>query len=114
MKKFRFVFLFLGFLLYSFIGVVAKLGSESSLFSFHALFRFAAVITLLGAYSVLWQVSLRYIPLSTAFFCKGSVVVFSLVWAVIVFGEDISANNLLGVCLIIAGIVLMAYERRVA
>jgi drug/metabolite transporter (DMT)-like permease len=114
MKKYRFVFLFLGFLLYSFIGVVGKLGSESSMLSIQTLFRFAAVITLLGVYSVLWQVSLRYIPLSTAFFCKGSAVVFSLVWAVIVFGETITASNLIGVCLIIAGIVLMAYERRVA
>lgn len=94
------------------IGVVAKLGSESSLFSFYTLIRFAAVIALLGVYSVLWQVSLRYIPLSSAFFCKGSVVVFSLIWAVIVFGETISSNNLLGVCLIIVGIVLMAFERR--
>lgn len=114
MKKFRFPILFSGFLIYSISGVVAKSSSVADLYSMSTLIRFLAVIALLGIYSAFWQVSLKYIPLSTAFFCKGSVVVFSLVWAVIIFGEEITLNNLLGAILIIMGILVMAHERKAA
>jgi len=114
MKKFRFLILFSGFLIYSISGVVAKSSSGADLYSLPALIRFIAVIAILGIYSVFWQVSLKYIPLSTAFFCKGSVVVFSLIWAVLIFGEKITANNILGAVLIIIGILMMAHARNAA
>lgn len=114
MKKFRFLILFSGFLIYSFSGVVAKSSSAADLFSWSTLIRFLGVLALLGIYSAFWQVSLKYIPLSTAFLCKGSVVVFSLIWAVIIFGEKITTTNLLGATLIIIGILVMAHERKAA
>lgn len=113
MKKFRFLILFTGFLLYSVTGVVAKSGSEASLYSLSSLIRFASVIILLGIYSALWQVSLKYIPLSVAFFCKGSVLIFSLVWAISVFAEKLTITNLVGAALIILGIFVMAYRKQV-
>lgn len=114
MKKFRFLILFIGFLMYSVSGVVAKSSSAADLYSLSTLIKFLAVLALLGVYSAFWQVSLKYIPLSTAFFCKGSVVVFSLIWAVLIFGEKITANNLLGAVLIITGILVMAHEKSAA
>lgn len=114
MKKFRFLILFSGFLIYSVSGVIAKKSSVADPYSLSTLVRFLTVISILGVYSAFWQVSLKYIPLSTAFFCKGSVVVFSLIWAVVIFGENITLYNVLGAVLIIVGILVMAQDRKTA
>ena len=94
------------FLLYSTTGVFLKLASNTEFLSWEYLTFFALIIGLLGIYAVLWQMILKKIPLSQAFLFKSMTVVFSLVYACLLFKETLSCKNILGAVFVIMGIII--------
>ena len=112
LKKYRFLLLFLGYLIYSLGGVIAKTTSDSRLNSFHTIAYYVLVLIVLAVYSAIWQITLKNIDLSTAYMCKGSVILFGLIWAKWIFDEKITWNNMLGAAIVIAGILLYNFKRR--
>ena len=68
----------------------------------------AIFVTML--YAVLWQQILKRIELSLAYMFKGTSIVFVMILAYWLFGEQITWNNVLGAIIIIVGIVLFAYN----
>ena len=62
----------------------------------------------MGIYAVCWQQILRHIELSTAYMFKGTSLIFVMLFAFALFGEQITLNNIIGACVIIVGIVLYA------
>lgn len=93
-------------MIYSTSGVFLKLAAHETFLSLKFLIFFALVIAVLGIYAILWQMILKTIPLSQAFLFKGMTVVFSLVYACLIFSETLSWNNIVGCVLIMAGIIV--------
>lgn len=67
-------------------------------------------VGVMGVYAVLWQQVLKRIELSMAYMFKGTSIIFVMLLAYILFGEQITWNNILGAIIIIVGIVLFAYN----
>ena len=65
-------------------------------------------IGVMGLYAVLWQQILKRIELSLAYMFKGTSIVFVMLLAYILFGEQITWNNIVGAIIIVGGIVLFA------
>lgn len=65
-------------------------------------------VGVMGIYAVCWQQILRHIELSTAYMFKGTSLIFVMLFAFALFGEQITLNNIIGACVIIVGIVLYA------
>ena len=59
-------------------------------------------------YAILWQQVIKRIELSTAYMFKGTTIIFTMLFAYWLFGEQITWNNILGAVIIIIGIVLFA------
>ena len=69
-------------------------------------------ILVMGIYAVLWQKVLKLIPLNKAYLYKSSGIGISLMYAYIIFDENITIYNILGCTMIIAGIMILSYNRR--
>lgn len=103
----NFIVLQIGFVILSLVGVAAKVASGFALLSLGFLLSFAVMVCVLAVYAVVWQLSLNKVSLSSAYGMRGIVVLWSLLWAVLFFGEAITHGNMLGAFLIIAGTALI-------
>jgi drug/metabolite transporter (DMT)-like permease len=103
----KYIKLFGGFVVYSFLGVLSKLASSSENLSWFLVFVGLQIICM-GIYAINWQQVLKEFSLVTAMACKGVVVILSLIWAVIIFGERITIFNILGSIVIVLGIYVVS------
>lgn len=99
-------------LLYSTVGIFTKLASQQDFLSWGYLLSFGGAVGVIGVYAILWQQVIKRIELSTAYMFKGTTIIFTMLFAYWLFGEQITWNNVLGAIIIIIGIVLYAYSPR--
>ena len=69
-------------------------------------------VGVMGLYAVVWQQVLKRIELSMAYMFKGMSIVFVMLLAYILFGEQITWNNIVGAIIIVMGIVLYAFSSK--
>lgn len=93
-------------LLLSLSSVCSKLAGRQAFLSPRFVLYYGAVIVLLGIYAIGWQQIIRRMPLSVAYANKGATLVWSLVFGVLVFGEQLRWTQVLGCALAVAGVVL--------
>jgi len=105
----RIIALLLINLLYASVGIFTKLASQQEFLSWAYIFSFSGAVAVIGIYAILWQQIIRKIELSTAYMFKGTTIIFTMLFAYWLFGEQITWNNILGAVIIIIGIVLYAY-----
>ena len=70
----------------------------------------AGAIGVMGAYAICWQQILKRVELSTAYMFKGTSLIFIMLFAFALFGEQITIKNIVGAAVIITGITLFAKE----
>jgi drug/metabolite transporter (DMT)-like permease len=90
----------------SFAPVLAKMASQFPFASTAFLFPYSLMVLIFAGYAVVWQRVLARVDLAVAYAARSMVVVYSLIWAVLIFRESISLNNILGSLLIVIGVVL--------
>ena len=105
-----FALLLIAFLVYSTTGVFSKMASKKAFMSISYMSLLAFVVISMGVYAVLWQIILKKVALNQAFLFKSMTVLFSLLFASIIFNEDITKSNIIGSSFIIAGIVVNALK----
>lgn len=101
----------LAFVIYSCSSIFSKFASLHEFLSFEYLGFFACVAASLGIYAILWQKVLTYMELNKAFLCKSITILFILAFSVLLFGETLTVNNVIGAVFIIAGLVILAWKR---
>lgn len=94
-------------MLYSFTGIFSKAAAGKDFLSFEWIMLYAAVIFLLGVYALLWQQVLKKIPLNVAYANKAVNVIWGMILGAVVFGEQITVQNIIGSLIVVAGVVLM-------
>lgn len=112
MKKFfekkRNVYLFalLAIVIESFSSAILKMAGQYPLFSVQYLIWFALAVAVMGIYAIAWQLVLEHLPLSTAYMRKGITYVLIFVWAVLLFHESITLQQIIGIVVIIIGMAV--------
>lgn len=104
------LFLLITNLIYATVGIYTKLASQQEFLSWKYLLAFVGAVGVIGIYAILWQQIIRRIELSTAYMFKGTTIIFTMLFAHWLFGEQITWNNMVGAIIIIVGIVLFAYN----
>lgn len=97
-------------LLYACVTIFTKYASQNEFMSTTYCLGLAGSIGVMGAYAIGWQQILKRVELSTAYMFKGTSLVFVMLLAWAIFGEQITFNNLIGAAVIIIGIALYAKE----
>ena len=97
-------------LLYACVSIFTKYASQSEFMSWSYVCAVVGAIGVMGLYAILWQQILKRIEISLAYMFKGTSIVFVMLLAHIIFGEQITWNNIIGAIIIILGIVLYAHS----
>ena len=95
-------------LLYACTGICTKMAARETFLSPLYLFWFVCAVGVIALYAILWQQVLKRIELSTAYLFKGTTLIFTMLFAALLFGEAITITNIIGSVIIIAGITLLA------
>ncbi len=101
------VFLQLSILILSLAGIFAKKASAVGFLSVEFITYYCLILFIMGIYAILWQQIIKRFELSVAYANKGTLIIWTFIWAVIFFQETITLNNILGAVLVIAGIVMV-------
>lgn len=96
-------------LLYACVSIFTKYTSQQEFMSWHYVLGLIGAVGVMGVYAILWQQVLKRVELSLAYMFKGTSLIFVMLLAHLLFGEQITWNNILGAIIIIIGIVLFAY-----
>lgn len=95
-------------LIYACTSICTKMASRQEMLSWPYLFWIAGAIGVMGVYALVWQQVIVRMPLSTAYMFKGTSLIFVMLFSVLLFGEAITLNNVIGAGIIIVGIILFA------
>ena len=90
----------------SFSSVFLKLAGKEGGLTPRYIFYYFCAVAVMGIYAVAWQLILERLPLTTAYLRKGVTYVLIFVWAAVIFGEQITVQQVIGIIIIIAGMVV--------
>lgn len=94
-------------IIYTLSGVAAKGASGSTFLSTSFVAFYGLEICILGAYAILWQQIIKKIDLSIAYANRSIALLWSMVWAVIFFKENVTIQNIMGVLIVIVGTIIV-------
>lgn len=96
---------------YSYISTLAKkvsgLKTEYGLFSLPFLLGLGGIFAALAAYAFFWQKVLKRVDLSIAYSNKAVGLLWTLLWAPKMFGEQITVKNVAGILIICIGVLIV-------
>lgn len=104
------LFMYVSFFIYSLSSIFSKLASKTDFLSLKYILLFGCVFVILAVYAVLWQQVLKRVELSVAMSNKPVVLIFTTLWAVFFFGEQITIKFIIGMLLIFAGIFIIGVK----
>ncbi len=100
----------LAIVIFSFTGVFLKFSANYEFLSLGYFFMCAVAVFFSGVYAIIWQLLLKRIPLQLAYSTRSSTTIWNLVWATLIFAEDVTISMLIGTILIVAGVIIMVTD----
>ena len=97
-------------IVYTLSSVVAKLATGEEVFSFAFFLFYGLEIVILGIYAILWQQMIKRFDLSVAYANRAMSILWSAVWAVVLFRESLGIKQLIGVAFVVVGTVIVNTE----
>ena len=62
-------------------------------------------------YAICWQRIIKRFPLNVGYANRSVYLLWSQLWAVLIFGEQLTAGNLIGVLIVLTGVILVSTGR---
>lgn len=94
-------------LIYTLSTVTAKFASNEEFLSFKFILFYGLEIFILGVYAILWQQIIKKFEISVAYANRAMSLLWSIVWAIVFFGEQITLKNVIGVIIVIIGTIIV-------
>lgn len=98
--------------IYTVSSVMAKLASASTEEPLRMLMFLGLEFVILAIYAVLWQQMIKRFDLSVAYANRSMAILWSMIWAVIFFHDEITLRNVLGVLIVLVGTVIVNLDAR--
>lgn len=92
--------------IYTISSIMAKFASAGETLEKVILF-LGLDLLFLGIYAICWQQMIKIFPLSVAYANRAMALLWSAVWAKIIFGEHISVQQMIGIVLVIVGTMII-------
>lgn len=99
-------------IVYTLSSVVAKLATGEAVFSFAFFLFYGLEIVILGIYAILWQQMIKRFDLSVAYANRAMAILWSAVWAVVLFRETLGIKQLIGIAFVVLGTVIVNSEQK--
>ena len=114
-KAKKYVLLHLNILLFSFTSIFSKLASmefsENGLSGWKLYLFLFMMLANCFVYAIAWQKTIKKFDLMVAYANRSVYLIWSQIWAVVIFHENLSINNIIGICIVFLGVmVVQKYE----
>ena len=96
-----------GYFVFSLASIFMKSSAGYPVLSSGFILRFAGALLCVFCFAILWQQVLREYELMTAYAWRGVLFLWTFLWAVLFFGEDVTLNNIVGAAVILCGVFLV-------
>lgn len=93
--------------IYTTAGIFAKLAAAQPFMSLGFVLLYGAEIGVLGVYALLWQQVIKRVDLSIAYANRAIALIWSMLWAFFLFGEEITPKNMIGVVIVVIGTMIV-------
>ena len=116
MEKLKnYIVLHLNILLCSFTGVFSKAASvQLNIHGLHSILLYVFLMLMVlncVLYALAWQKAIKHFDLNVAYANKTVYLIWSQVWAVVIFHENLSLQNIIGLLVVFVGVmVVQRYE----
>lgn len=94
-------------LIYTLSTVTAKFASNEEFLSLKFILFYGLEIFILGVYAILWQQIIKKFEISVAYANRAMSLLWSIVWAIVFFEEQITLKNVIGVIIVIIGTIIV-------
>lgn len=98
-------------ILYTLSSVMAKFASGEEALE-KIVFFFGMDLFFLGLYALFWQQLIKALPLSVAYANRAMALLWSALWARLIFGEKIGVKQIAGIVLVIIGILVINGDKK--
>ena len=99
-------------LIYTLSGVFGKMAAGNPFLSLHFVMFYVFEIGVLGVYAILWQQMIKKFSLSIAYANRAMAILWSMIWAAVIFQERITVKNIIGVVIVIIGTMIVNSDER--
>ena len=96
--------------IYTLSSVFAKFASGQEFMSFKFILYYGLEMLILAVYAVVWQQLIKKFDISVAYANKAMGLLWSIVWAILIFNETITIKNVIGVVIVIVGTIIVNSE----
>ena len=96
--------------IYTLSTVCAKFASGQEFMSFQFILYYGIEMMILGVYAIIWQQLLKKFDVSIAYANKAMGLLWSIVWAILIFNDTITIKNVIGVLIVIIGTIIVNNE----
>jgi len=98
------------FAIYTLSTVFGKFASGYDFLSMKWIMFYGIELVILGIYAIIWQQLLKKFDISVAYANKAISLLWSIVWAIVIFKDTITIKNIIGVIIVIAGTIIVNSE----
>lgn len=85
-------------------GICSKLAGRQTFLSKKFFLFYGLLLCILFVYAIIWQQVLKRLSLTVAYASKGVGIIYSILWGVLFFDEQIQWNMIIGALLVLAGV----------
>ena len=96
--------------IYTLSTVCAKFASGQEFMSFQFILYYGIEMMILGVYAIIWQQLLKKFDVSIAYANKAMGLLWSIVWAILIFNDTITIKNVIGVLIVIIVTIIVNNE----
>ena len=98
--------------IYTLNSIVAKFATGAEIFSLKFFLFYGAEVMVLGIYAICWQQMIKKFDLSVAYANRAMAILWTAVWALLIFKESISIKQGIGIVLVIIGTIVVNWQSK--
>lgn len=96
--------------IYTINSIIAKFATGADVFSLKFFLFYGAEVAVLGIYAICWQQMIKKFDLSIAYANRAMAILWTAIWALLIFRESISAKQAIGIVLVIIGTIVVNWQ----
>lgn len=94
-------------IIYTSTSIIGKLAADTEVMSFKFIMFYGLDVFFLGIYAICWQQMIKRFDLSVAYANRAMALLWTGLWAVIIFKDSLSLKQIIGIVVVVIGTVVI-------
>ena len=94
-------------IIYTINSIIAKFATGTQPFTVRFFLFYGAEVCVLGIYAICWQQMIKRFELSVAYANRSMAILWTALWAVLIFHEMLTVKQIVGIILVVTGTVIV-------